>query len=188
MQAEQDVGSEIVLHGYAHRRSGSWQRPRRRQLRAQVFAPGDAEFLSLTPVEIESRLVSGRAIIEGAGLALHGFCAPGWIESGDVRAALQRTGFRYDIAMTHIVDLYSRRRIWMDWVGYMGAGGVQENLVGIANAINRSAMPLFGCAKLFLHPQRARGTQGAARMLRWLERLMRERSLATYIELLSVSS
>lgn len=185
LQREQDQGSEIVLHGYAHRRSGAWQRPRRRQLRARLFAPNDAEFLSLTPVEIESRVGAGRAILQGAGLVVNGFCAPGWIESRDVRPVLRRFGFRYDVAMTHLFDLHSGRRIWTDWVGDMGAGPLQENLIGIANLINRGALALFSNAKLFLHPVAVQDRPQVRRMLSWLAALMTGRTLTTYQELVA---
>ena len=180
LQEEQQHGSEIVLHGYSHRRTGPWQGPWPRRLRAQLFAPGAGEFFSLTPAEAETRLAMGRSILEAAGLSVQGFCAPGWIESPAVRPILVRLGFHYDVAMTHLLDLRSGRRIWTDWVGYMGAGELQESLVGIANRINRITMPAFAVAKVFLHPQGARTRAGCGRVLEWLPWLMQGRQLSTY--------
>lgn len=180
LQAEQALGSEIVLHGYSHRRHGPWQRPLRRQLRARLFAPADAEFLSLTRAEIESRLTNGRAILEEAGLAVRGFSAPGWLESADVRPALRRLNFRYVVGLTQLVDLATGRRVLTDWVGYMGAGNIQEGFVGLANLLNRVALHAFPLAKVFLHPQRARGSVPVERVLSLVPLLMRERALTTY--------
>jgi predicted deacetylase len=180
---EQERGSEIVLHGFTHRRSGPWQQPWRRQLRARLFSPNDAEFLSLSPVEIEARLGAGRSILEGAGLSVRGFAAPGWLASRELRPLLRRLGFRYDIAMTHVVDLQTHRRIWTDWIGYMGTGGLQERLVGIANLINRGVMPRFPVAKVFLHPQQARRSSACRRVLASISALLHERRPATYYEL-----
>ncbi len=185
LQHEQELGSEIVLHGFTHRRGGPWQPPWRRQLRARLFSPNDVEFLSLTPVEMESRLLAGRSVLQGAGLSVRGFAAPGWIASRELRPLLRRLGFRYDIAMTHLVDLQSNRRIWTDWIGYMGAGGLQERLVGIANLINRGVMPRFSVAKVFLHPQQARGSSACRRVLASISGLLHERRPTTYFELLA---
>lgn len=184
LRAEQDEGSEIVLHGYSHRRVGAWRGPWRRRLRARLFAPEDAEFLSLSPDQVESRLLKGRSILDQAGLVASGFCAPGWIESPDVRATLRRAGFRFDVAMTHVVDLKSDRKLWTDWVGDMGTGGVQDSLVGVANFANRTVMPRFSAARVFLHPQRAHA-RASRQMLDWLAGLVAARTLVTFSQLLA---
>lgn len=52
-----------------------------------------------------------------------------------------------------------------DWVGYMGAGSVQEGLVGIANGLNRLGAPLFSVLKCFLHAQQAPESAASRRIL-----------------------
>src|SRR5690348_17998620 len=69
---EQRQGSEIVLHGFSHRTCGPFRGPWPRRLRASIFAPRDAEFLSLAPAEMTSRLSRGRDVIHGAGLSASG--------------------------------------------------------------------------------------------------------------------
>jgi predicted deacetylase len=184
LRDQQDNGSEIVLHGYSHQRIGAWRGPLRRRLRAQLFSPRAAEFLSLSAADVEARLSMGRSALESAGLGVSGFCAPGWIESEDVRPALRRLGFRYDLAMTHVADLAGDRRILTDWLGFMGAGPVQERFVGIANRLNRLALPAFSVVKVFLHPQNARESSACRQILEFLPRLMENRRLTTYATLL----
>lgn len=180
LRREQDAGSEIVQHGYAHGRHGRLRGPWRRRLRSRLFAPNDAEFLTLTPQQTEALLIDGRAILSTAGLLATGFCAPGWIEPDRLRPILRRVGFRYDVALTCVVDLANGRRVWTDWVGYMGAGRVQETLVGVANRINQAAMPAFSTVKVFLHPAGARTSPACRRILEWLPALKRGRRLTTY--------
>lgn len=180
LQEEQRQGSEIVLHGFTHERAGAWRPPRRRQLRARLFAPHAAEFLSIPPDEIEARLIAGRSALERAGLEVRGFSAPGWIESDDVRPILRRLGFDFDVGMTQLVNLRNGERLWTDWLGYMGAGGVQERLVGVANRLNRLAAPRFSLLKCFLHPQRARQSADCRKLMAMIPRLLRERVLTTY--------
>jgi predicted deacetylase len=180
LRSEQAKGSEIVLHGYSHRRSGPWRGPWQRRLRAALFAPRQAEFLTLTPAEIESRLLRGCEILELAGLRANGFCAPAWIEPAGLHPILRRVGFRYDVAMTSLLDLATGRRIWMDWLGYMGAGRMQEALLGVASRINALVQPAFPAVKLFLHPQAVRESRAARHIIDVVPRLMRARSLTTY--------
>jgi predicted deacetylase len=184
LRQEQDAGSEIVQHGYSHRRHGRLRGPWTKQLRSRLFAPDDAELLTLTGQQLETLLREGRAILSTAGLVVTGFCAPGWIEPPRLRTGLQHLGFRYDVGMTSVVDLATGHRVWTDWVGYMGAGAAQEALVGIANRINRAAMPGFSTMKVFFHPQGARTAPASRRILDWLPALVRDRSLMTYGELL----
>jgi hypothetical protein len=96
---------------------------------------------------------------------------------------LRRLGFRYDVRMASIVDLSTGHRIWTDWIGYMGAGRTQEQLVGIANFINRGATSRFPVVKVFLHPQGARRSQACRQLLESLPEVRHGRTLTTYGEL-----
>lgn len=188
LRAEQERGSEVVQHGFSHRRLGRLRGPWRRRLRAAIFAPDAAEFLSLSADEMASRLADGREIFRRAGLSAGGFCAPGWLEPGDLHAILRRAGFRYDVRMTGVIDLTSGRRIWTDWVGYMGAGGLQERLVIVADALNRLSAPMFDALKVFFHPQRAPQSGACRRILEAIPGLMRGRALVTYGQLVAGSA
>ena len=182
---EQEQGSEIVLHGFSHQTSGRLRGPWPRRLRASVFAPRAAEFLSLTPTEIDRHLSLGRDILRQVGLSVSGFCAPGWLGVPELRPALQRCGFQYDVSMTSVVDLSSGRRIRTAWIGYMGAGPVQEGLVGVADALNRAISPLFQVLKVFVHPQDATRSIACRRTLDLIPVLMRDRTLTTYGQLIA---
>jgi uncharacterized protein len=182
---EQHQGSEIVQHGFSHRTSGRLRGPWRRRLRASLFAPQTAEFLSFTPTEMDRRLGLGRDVLREAGLSVSGFCAPGWLAGPDLPSILRRRGFRYDVSMTSVLDLSSGRRIRTGWIGYMGAGRVQEGLVGVADALNRAIAPLFQVLKVFLHPQNATRSSACRRILDLLPVLVRDRTLTTYGQLVA---
>lgn len=185
LNQEQEKGAEIVLHGYTHRRGDHWHSPWPRRLRAMLFAHHAAEFLTLTATEMEQRLFDGRDTLRRAGLRVSGFCAPGWLESSDTAPILRRLGFRYDIRMTHVLQLSNGRRIWTDWVGYMGSDGLQERLVGIANQLNRLGAPGFPVVKVFLHPQGARRSAACRKVLALIPKLMQGRGLVTYEQLVA---
>ena len=180
---EQHQGSEIVLHGFSHRTSGRLRGPWPQRLRASLFAPQAAEFLSLTPTEVDRRLSLGCDVLRQAGLSVSGFCAPGWLAAPDLHSALRRCGFRYDVSMTSVLDLSSGRRIRTDWIGYMGADRVQEGLVGVADALNRAVAPMFEVLKVFLHPQNATRSSVCRGILDLLPVLARDRTVTTYGQL-----
>jgi uncharacterized protein len=184
LRQEQERGSEVVMHGFAHRTTGRLRGPLLGRLRARIFAPHAAEFISLSPADMEARLRTGREILGTVGIGVRGFCAPGWLEAPDLRAALRVTGFRYDVTMTRIIDLQAGRAIATAWIGYMGAGAVQEHFVGVATGINLLTVPLDRVVKVFLHPQHARSSSACRRILDVIPTLMRDRSLVTYGQLI----
>ena len=188
LRAEQEMGSEIVQHGFSHHRGGPFRGPLPRRWRAALFARDAAEFLSLSADDMTVRIADGREILQRAGLRSTGFCAPGWLAPTSLHPILQRAGFLYDVLMTGVVDLANNRRIWTGWIGYMGAGSVQERLVGIADAIIRVAAPAFGALKVFLHPQGAPQSAACRRVLEGLPSLMRGRTLVTYGQLVAGSA
>lgn len=187
LRTEQEAGSEIVQHGFSHRRAGPLRGPLRRRLRAALFARDVAEFLSLSAEETVSRIADGRDILQRAGLWASGFCAPAWLASAELHPVLRRAGFLYNVLMTGVVDLASNRRIVTGWIGYMGAGRRQEHLVGVADTINHVAAPLFRALKVFLHPQGAPDSVACRRILEGLPSLQRGRILVTYGQLVAGS-
>ena len=183
LQAEQAAGSEVVMHGYSHAVDGPLRGPWIRRLRARLSAPHDAEFLSLSDDAVARRLALGHAIVEDAGLRADGFCAPGWLEPPGLRPALRAAGFRYDVRMLSVVDVRSGRMVRTAWIGYMGAGPAQERLVGVANALTRRALATAAVLKVFLHPTKAGGEPACRRVLDILPRLMEDRQIVTYGQL-----
>lgn len=183
LRDEQARGSEIVLHGYSHQTAGRLRGRWPARLRARLFAPHDAEFLSLAPADMTARLRAGRDALRQAGLEVTGFCPPGWLASPELPAALRAEGFRYAVGMTAVVELIGGRRIPTAWLGYMGSAPIQERLVGVANALARRAAPRFGTVKVFLHPQRAPGSAACRRVLEAIPELMKGRTLLTYGQL-----
>jgi predicted deacetylase len=184
LREEQERGSEIVMHGFTHETSGRLRGPLPGRLRARIFAPRAAEFISLSPADMEARLRAGREIFSTAGLRIRGFCAPGWLGSPELRAALRGTGFGYEVTMTRVIDLQAGRGIATAWIGYMGAGAVQEQFVGVADGLNLLTAPLYRVLKVFLHPQHARSSSACRRILDVIPTLMRDRSLVTYGQLI----
>lgn len=185
LAAEAAAGSEIVVHGYTHRAAGPPRGPWAAQLRARLFAGTAAEFLSLDDAAMRARLAAGRAALQDLGLEARGFCAPAWLAPPRLPLLLKECGFHHYVQMLSLLDLATGHRHWTPWLGYMGAGEVQERLVGLGGgawlAVD-SALPVI---KVFFHPQGARTSPACARALRVLARLVRERQPATFESLLT---
>jgi predicted deacetylase len=181
---EQAAGSEVVMHGYSHRAEGPLRGPLARRLRARISAPGAAEFMTLSPDDVAWRLRKGRDILDSLGVRAEGFCAPGWLEPPGLLQALQAAGFRYDVRMLSVVEVATRRITRTAWIGYMGAGPVQERLVAVANTLTRRLLARAPVLKVFVHPA-GTGAEGHWRaVLDLLPRLSHDREVLTYGQLI----
>ena len=188
LRAEAQAGSEIVLHGYTHevaRPIGGWGLP---SLRARLFAPTAAEFVTLDGAEMAARLTSGRRILEEVGLQTRGFCAPGWLATAALPGQLRRCGFRYAVSMAWVRDVESGRRIFTPWQGYMGAGGGQERMIRLGSWGCMQLAPRAEAVKLFLHPQGARTSSDCRRVLNNLRNLTQRYTCTTFGELLAAGA
>lgn len=182
LRREQAAGSEIVLHGFSHRTDGPLRGPLQEVIRGRLFAPQDAEFLSIDEAEARRRLEAGRERLTAEGLRLTGFCAPGWLAAPWLAAFLQELGFQRYIGMSVVRDLGSGRSCWLPWLGQIGAGRKQEALVrfggGLLGTLGRN-LPVI---KVFLHPVRPNNID-LKRMLDVVGRMAASRQPTTYAEL-----
>jgi len=177
---EAAAGSEIVLHGYTHRVAHPIRGLGPRQVRGRLFAPTAAEFLTLDRRQTRERLLAGRGILQDAGLDPRGFCAPGWLASSRLPRQLRQCGFQYYVSMLAVHDLIDGRRAWTPWIGYMGAGPVQERLVRLGGYAWAPVPRVAPVLKVFLHPQGARQSADCARLLQRLPRLIGNRRIVSY--------
>jgi hypothetical protein len=185
LAGEAAAGSEIVLHGYTHHVAGPVHGFGPTQLRARLFAGPAAEFLTLDSAQMMERLMAGRQILRNIGLEPRGFCAPGWLAPPQLPHLLRRCGFRYAISMTTLIDVTTGQRRWTPWMGYMGAGPVQERLIRLGGQLFAPLVSSLPMLKVFFHPQGAMQSADCARLLRLLARLVRTRRLVTYDRLLA---
>lgn len=189
LRTEQAQGSEIVVHGYTHRSAGRLRGDPITVARARLFAPHDAELLTIDRAEGERRLRRGRELLEAAGLHATGFCAPGWLAPSWLEAAARATGYGSLIGMVRIVDLAHDAARIVPAFGYMGADAVQERLVGIGGdasvGLNRWLGGRFPDLSAFLHPTGAPESADAARTLERIVRTARRLSPGTYRQLLA---
>ncbi len=184
LQAEASAGSEIVLHGYEHRTVGPVRGPGGQRVRARLFAPNDAEFLSVGRREAARRVEAGRDTLSGLGLPVRGFCAPGWISGPELPGILAGLGFRYLVGFTGLLDLDRGHRRSIPAFGSMGAGPLQERLIDVERALVLSAERAFPVLRAFVHPARARSSSSCSRTLKAIEFFVARRQVVTYGELL----
>jgi predicted deacetylase len=185
LAAEVAGGSEVVLHGYTHRVAGPVRGPWGARLRARLFAGASAEFLTVDGVQMRERLSAGRRILRDAGLEPRGFCAPAWLAPPELPEVLRQCGFYYYVGMTTLWDVGTGRCLRTPWLGYMGAGPLQERLVGLGGQMSLAMDSRARVVKVFLHPQAARQARTCDRILQVLARLLRDRRPVTYGALLA---
>jgi predicted deacetylase len=185
LAGEVAAGSEVVLHGYTHRVAGPLQGRGFTQLRARLFAGDAAEFVTLDDAQMLERLVAGREILRASGFDPIGFCAPGWLALPQLPQLLKRSGFHYNLSMLTLQDVTTGRRLWTPWRGCMGAGALQERLVGLGAGVLAATAPFAPVMKVFLHPQGAPESADCARILQTIAQLARTRRPVTYGRLIA---
>ncbi len=184
LQAEAGEGTEMVLHGWAHRASGPLRGPLTGRMRARLAAGDAAEFLALPPAAASARVAAGRAALRAIGLETTGFCAPAWLSTPELPGILAAHGFRYLVRFSGLLDLQTGSFRPVPATGYMGAGPVQERLVDVERALVMGTRRAFPVVRVFLHPAGARRSRSCRRTLEALETLLRERTPATYAQVL----
>jgi predicted deacetylase len=185
--SEAASGSEIVVHGWTHRASGAYRGSLADRLRARLFAGNGAEFLSLQPDEMRTRLLEGRQWLAGVGLDPAGFCAPGWLWTPELPAAAREAGFRYLVGLRGLLDLRDGRRIGMAPIGFMGGSVVTELAWRLGESVIwRPLAALRGSSprRFFLHPQGAPRSRACASVLREIGRASRTHRSITFSDLL----
>lgn len=173
LQAQSDLGSELVLHGFEHHRAGPLRGPAHLRLRADLFAGDAAEFLTLAPERAAQRIQEGRAVLVRAGLPTpSSFCAPGWLLAPDLAPVLQECGIRLVIGMLTVRDLDASKSVTMQAAGQMGAGAWHELGVGLGNALTRLILRARPVMSVYFHPQAGEGAWASRRVLGLLGRLI----------------
>ncbi|MGH2448498.1 MAG: DUF2334 domain-containing protein [Chloroflexota bacterium] len=148
LQSEAEAGSQLVLHGYRHMRSGPLRGSIVQQVRGRVFAGDAAEFLSLHAGDAAQAIDEGLRLFERAGLPRPDtFCPPGWLMTGDLEVEVRRASLRFSIGMMQWSD---GRRHSLPSIGYMGSS---EFGVRLLNGLVTLVVPRSRAVKIYLHPQ-----------------------------------
>lgn len=102
LSTHQEVGYDLVLHGYYHDRVGQpdtiknvfWTR---------LYTNHEAEFLDLPEAEAELRIKEGLDFFAKNKWQANGFIAPAWLMSPGLPALLRRLGFQYTNRLTELI-------------------------------------------------------------------------------------
>ena len=151
LQAEAAAGNQIALHGLTHSPHGPLRGALLSRVRGQVFAPGAAEFLTVSEGEARRAVQVGQDILARAGLGHPSvFCPPGWLMTPDAVRGVLSAG------ISTIAGMFSVRRngavTWIPSMGHMGSG--YEPGVRLLNGITwLSWARRSRVVSVYLHPQ-----------------------------------
>ncbi len=101
----QEVGHEIVLHGYYHDRQESPRETLGTLFWTRLYTKREAEFLDLTLEEARIRLRRGRELFSERGWAARGFIAPAWLMAAQVPNLCGELGFTYTNTLRELIPL-----------------------------------------------------------------------------------
>ncbi len=101
----QEMGHEIVLHGYFHDRQESPPEKLSTLFWTRFYTNREAEFLDLPRETARLRLERGRALFESLGWQGRGFVAPAWLMAEGLTNLLAEMGFAYTTRVGEIIPL-----------------------------------------------------------------------------------
>lgn len=179
-----EAGVEMFVHGWFHkdttRHSGlaAWK--------GAHMTAGEGEFLGLDAATAAQRISDGRALIEDIiGRPAAGFVAPAWLYGKGAHAALATSGL--PIAEDHL-------RVWHPASGKVLARGpvvtwATRSRARTASslafaALARQALKPFPVVRIAVHPGDVHSTPVLQSIDRTLATLSRERTPASYAQLL----
>ena len=101
----QDLGHEIVLHGYYHDRRESPRETLAALFWTRLYTSREAEFLDLPREEARIRLRRGRELFGEKGWQVRGFVAPAWLMAPAVPDLCGELGFTYTNTLRELIPL-----------------------------------------------------------------------------------
>jgi uncharacterized protein len=101
----QDLGHEVVLHGYFHDRQESPPEKLSNLFWTRLYTNREAEFLDLPRETARQRLQRGRSMFETLGWNATGFVAPAWLMADGLTNLLAEMGFTYTTRVNEIIPL-----------------------------------------------------------------------------------
>jgi predicted deacetylase len=101
----QQLGHELVLHGYFHDRQESPPEKLSTLFWTRLYTSRESEFLDLPLEKARERLERGRALFAQLGWQAKGFIAPAWLMAAGLPKLLAELGFAYTTRLREIIHL-----------------------------------------------------------------------------------
>lgn len=153
LREQSELSSQLVLHGYEHRRKGPMRGSPVKLTRARLFAPNAAELMSLTGTEVLQSVRQGIEELHGSDLPIPDtFCAPAWLLTDEAEDALAEAGMKWLTGMFSLRSLRRGRIYWIPSYGFMGAGAGHEIGPSIIGRLESMAIRRLSRLKVYLHP------------------------------------
>ncbi len=180
LRGMEDIGHEIVIHGYFHQRASRGDESLRARLLTQTYTSGEGEFYDLDYDEALRRLTRARDEFTAAGLKPRGFIAPAWLLSAEGERAAAAAELEYTTRLTTVVDLrtgdvhrarslvYSTRSAW-------------RRTTSLAwNAAQAQIQSSHALLRLGIHPPDFTHEDIRAQILRLVDTFVETRTPTTY--------
>jgi len=169
LKSHMDTGSEMCLHGLEHAARGPLVAGSvAYRVRARLFAPQAAEFLTLSPNQARKAIDAGVAEFDRVSLgAPCTFCAPAWLMPPEYKGILRAAGISTYVGMYSVENLETGVRRHIPGFGFMGGSGLHELGIRSMNTMTRPLTRHANTIKVYLHPD----TTGRGRWKPAVERL-----------------
>lgn len=180
LQALEEQGHEIVIHGYFHERRRRNGENLAGKFLTQLYTRDEGEFYDLDYDEAFRRITKARDEFVGAGLTPRGFIAPAWLLGSAAERAAAEAEMEYTTRLTGVRDLRSGNNFPARTLVYSVRSGwrrVASLAWNSALARQLAGAPL---ARVSIHPSDRDHPEIWRQVLRLTDRLVENRTPTTY--------
>lgn len=180
-----DRGMEMFLHGSEHRD----QSPHRgwlERFKATKMTASEGEFLSMSNVAAESRIMTGRALIEDiTGRPVAGFVAPAWLYGPEALDALERSDIGILEDHWRVWDAGSGRTLALSPVITWATRTPARRASSLAVAALARALPGPRVMRLAVHPGDVTSPRVRRSISMTIDALRQHRVVSRYADLVA---
>ena len=180
LRSWEELGHEVVIHGYFHLRPERAGETLRDRLFTQSYTSGEGEFYDLEYEEALRRITRAREEFVAAGFTPRGFIAPAWLLSEPAERAAADAELEYTTRLTTVLDLRSREAFRARSLVYSVRSPWRRAASLAWNASLAQIQSSCPLLRLGIHPADIAHPEIWAQILRLAENFAKARTATTY--------
>lgn len=185
LRRRQASGAEIFLHGLRHDEVGQ-QRSVWQQLRVAGRTASSAEFMFLPPEEAGARIDRGLEVFEACGLQPIGFVPPAWLQGPGLDGVLRERSLRITESFWNVWDVVSGIRVRAPALSWSTHRQWRSDATALIAEARKGIERGRELVRVAIHPPDVEAPVVARSVERTLRRLLGERSVVGYREVLGL--
>lgn len=151
LRKREQLGDEIVLHGFTHTDDQTVRWPWDR-LKRRVYTHGEGEFAALTDAQARARLAFAKNCLNSLDFSPKGFVAPAWLFPSSLLTILPEYGFSYTTTLRKLITLPGKNTVPLPTIVYSTRSAWRKHMSRIYNQIRYFSAKESLFLRIALHP------------------------------------